>query len=182
MHPLSLNNAPTKALVGASLKGYSLNCSTFRTATDPCCGSGGIFPHFCARSQKFVLVTENKNHPAFNVEADNLYIMYQDKLNLVEMLVKLKSNFGCKRITIQTGGTINSLFLREGLFDYIDIVVTPALIGGKSTSTLIDGESFTSVADLDKIGVLKLQSCEQLENSYLRLQYEIVRKNDKEET
>lgn len=108
--------------------------------------------------------------------------MYQDKLNLVEMLVKLKSNFGCKRITIQTGGTINSLFLREGLFDYIDIVVTPALIGGKSTSTLIDGESFTSVADLDKIGVLKLRSCEQLENSYLRLQYEIVRENDKEET
>lgn len=34
LHPLSLNNAPTKALVGASLKGYSLHCIIFGTATD----------------------------------------------------------------------------------------------------------------------------------------------------
>lgn len=34
LHPLSLNNAPTKALVGASLKGYSLHCIIFRTATE----------------------------------------------------------------------------------------------------------------------------------------------------
>ena len=42
LHPLSLNNAPTKALVGASLKGYSLHCIIFRTATDPACGSGSL--------------------------------------------------------------------------------------------------------------------------------------------
>lgn len=34
LHPLSLNNAPTKALVGASLKGYSLHCIIFGTATE----------------------------------------------------------------------------------------------------------------------------------------------------
>lgn len=42
LHPLSLNNAPTKALVGASLKGYSLHCIIFRTATDPACGTSGF--------------------------------------------------------------------------------------------------------------------------------------------
>jgi len=34
MNTVSLNNAHTKALVGASLKGYSLHCIIFRTATD----------------------------------------------------------------------------------------------------------------------------------------------------
>ncbi len=42
MNTVSLNNAHTKALVGASLKGYSLHCIIFRTATDPCMGSGHI--------------------------------------------------------------------------------------------------------------------------------------------
>lgn len=34
MNTVSLNNAHTKALVGASLKGYSLHCIIFRTATE----------------------------------------------------------------------------------------------------------------------------------------------------
>ncbi len=35
LHPLSLNNAPPKALVGGSLKGYSLHCIILGTATEP---------------------------------------------------------------------------------------------------------------------------------------------------
>lgn len=34
MNTASLNYAPTKGWVCSSLKGYSLNCITFRTATD----------------------------------------------------------------------------------------------------------------------------------------------------
>ena len=37
------------------------------------------------------------------------------------------------------------LLLREKLFDYVDIVVAPILIGGKNTSTLIDGVSIENV-------------------------------------
>ena len=39
---------------------------------------------------------------------------------------------------------VNGLFLREKLFDYADIVVAPVLIGGRDTSTLIDGASLVS--------------------------------------
>lgn len=42
MNTASLNYAPTKGCACSSLKGYSLNCITFRTATDPCMGSGHI--------------------------------------------------------------------------------------------------------------------------------------------
>lgn len=130
--------------------------------------------YFCALSKQFVLVTSNKDHPAFKIEADNLHIIYQDELLLNDILTRLKTEYGCDRITIQTGGTLNGLFLREQLIDYIDIVVAPILIGGKDTATLIDGKSILSEDELAKLGVLKLQECEVLEDSYLRLRYEVI--------
>ncbi|MCR4932701.1 MAG: deaminase, partial [Lachnospiraceae bacterium] len=62
----------------------------------------------------------------------------------------------------------------EKLFDYVDIVVAPVLIGGKETSTLIDGSSIVNENELGKLGVLSLISCEALENSYIRLRYKVV--------
>ena len=60
------------------------------------------------------------------------------------------------------------------IFDYVDIVVAPVLIGGKDTSTLIDGSSILSENDLNKLGVLRLISCDLLENYYIRLKYKVV--------
>ncbi len=131
--------------------------------------------YFCALSKQFVLVTSNEKHPAFEVEEENLHIIYQNELSLKDVLTKLKSEHSIERITIQTGGTLNELFLREKLIDYIDIVIAPVLIGGKDTSTLIDGKSLLSERELPKLGVLKLQECIVLENSYLRLRYEVIR-------
>ena len=131
--------------------------------------------YFCALSKQFVLVTSNKNHPAFEIQEANLHIIYQNELSLKDVLTKLKSEYSCEKITIQTGGTLNGLFLREKLIDYIDIVVAPVLIGGKDTSSLIDGKSLLSESELSQLGVLKLQECIVLESSYLRLRYEVIR-------
>lgn len=130
--------------------------------------------YFCARSKEFVLITSNTGHPAFQVDEDNLHIICQRELSLIDALAKLKSEFGCQRITIQSGGTLNGQFLREKLFDYIDIVVAPILIGGKDTSTLIDGKSLLLESELSQLGVLKLQECTVLEDSYLRLRYQVI--------
>ena len=59
--------------------------------------------------------------------------------------------------------------------DYVDMVVAPVLIGGRDTPTLIDGESLRSQEQLSGVGVLELQECAVLENSYLRLRYKVVR-------
>ena len=130
--------------------------------------------YFCALSKEFVLVTTNQEHPAFGIKADNLHIILQQKLLLADMLKTLKSDFGCERITIQSGGTLNSMFLREKLFDYIDVVVAPVLIGGKNTATLIDGESLRDESELDKLGALQLVECKVLEDSYIRLRYKVL--------
>lgn len=130
--------------------------------------------YFCARSRQFVLITNNESHPAYGVKADNLHIIYQSELSLPDALAALKNDFGCERLTVQTGGTLNGMFLREKLFDFIDIVVAPVLVGGKDTSTLIDGASLMSPAELSKLGTLKLIECKALEDSYLRLRYEVT--------
>lgn len=130
--------------------------------------------YFCAKSKTFVLVTTNKDHPAFSVQADNLHILLQDKLDLSAMLERLKKDFGCERLTVQTGGTLNGLLLREKLLDYADIVVAPLLVGGKEVSTLIDGPSIQTPAELKDLGVLELERCEPLEHSYIRLRYRVI--------
>lgn len=130
--------------------------------------------YFCARSKEFVLVTSNKEHPAFKVNESNLHIIYQDKLDSHDMLRQLKENYDCERITIQTGGTLNGMFLREKLFDYVDIVVAPILVGGKATSTLIDGEAINTPDQLSALGVLELESVQPLDGSYIRLRYKVL--------
>ena len=130
--------------------------------------------YFCAKSKEFVLITTNKNHPAFDVSDENLHIIYQDTLSLENALIELKEKYGCERITIQSGGTVNGMFLRQKLFDYVDIVVAPVLIGGKETSTLIDGSSIVKEDEFDKLGVLSFIGCDVLKNSYIRLRYKVV--------
>ena len=69
---------------------------------------------------------------------------------------------------------MNSLLLREKLIDYVDIVVAPVLVGGKDTSTLIDGKSLMSESELSKMGVLQLTECDVLQDSYIRLRYKVL--------
>ena len=130
--------------------------------------------YFCALSDQFVLITSNPAHPAFGMKKDNLHIIFQQKQDLRDALVKLKEEYGCERLTIQSGGTVNALFLREKLIDYVDIVIAPVLVGGKDTSTLIDGESLKMESELSKLGVLKLVDNVSLDDSYVRLRYEVI--------
>ncbi len=130
--------------------------------------------YFCARSKQFVLITMNRDHPAFGVQAGNLRIILQEKLSLADALTELREQFGCERLTVQSGGTVNGLFLREKLLDYVDVVVAPVLIGGKDTATLIDGHSLRTRDELAQLGVLQLIDACALRDSYVRLRYRVI--------
>jgi 2,5-diamino-6-(ribosylamino)-4(3H)-pyrimidinone 5'-phosphate reductase len=130
--------------------------------------------YFCARSKQAVVITSNPDHPAFSVKEDNLHIIFQERISLKTALETLYRDFGCDRLTVQSGGRVNGLFLREKLLDFVDIVVAPVLIGGKDTATLIDGQSLKSTAELSGLGVLRLIECSLLEDSYIRLRYQVI--------
>jgi 2,5-diamino-6-(ribosylamino)-4(3H)-pyrimidinone 5'-phosphate reductase len=128
------------------------------------------------RSKTLYLATSNPKHPAFErSNAENLEILYyKNKIDFTDLFEKLGSKYRVKRITIQTGGALNAEFLRQGLIDKISIVVAPVLIGGKDTSTLIDGESLHTIHDLQMIRALKLEKITQLKDSYIHLRYKVL--------
>ena len=129
---------------------------------------------FCRKSKDFVLITTNIDHPAFGVKESNLHIIYQEELSLTDALCELKNTYGCERLTVQSGGTVNGLFLRQKLFDYVDVVIAPVLVGGKETSSLIDGLSILSEDRLSDLGILRLIDCTVLTDSYVRLRYQVI--------
>ena len=170
----SLNSGRTHAKIGANDKtSPQKTVVSFVLIDNTHLNEHGI-RYFCALSNEFVLITSNQNHPAFQVKEDNLHILYQPELCLPKALEILYEQYGCERLTIQTGGTLNALFLREKLIDFVDIVVAPILIGGKDTSTVVDGQALTSNSQLSQLGVLELQECTVLKDSYLRLRYKVI--------
>ncbi len=123
------------------------------------------------------LVTTNKDHPAFKLQEKypNIEIItYGKEIALDNLLDKMKTQFGIEKITIQSGGTLNSHWVRQGLIDHISIVIAPCLIGGNNTQSLIGGESIHSVEDLSKMKILKLVKCDILKDSYIHASYDVI--------
>jgi len=130
----------------------------------------------CNNLKKLYLVTSNKNHPAFALkDTENLEIIYYEKeVNFKHLFKQFKQKYGIKKITIQSGGTLNAIFLREKLIDKISVVIAPALIGGQNTPSLVDGLSLSSPKDLPHIKALKLIKIDKLKKSYIHLKYKVI--------
>ena len=133
--------------------------------------------YICHWVNKLILVTTNKNHVAYSLREkyDNLDILFYNDLDLKTLLIDMGKKYGARAITIQSGGTLNGKFLRDILIDYVNVVIAPLLVGGKDTSTLIDGESIISSKELGKLKALKLIECKQLDDSYIQLKYKVIK-------
>ena len=131
--------------------------------------------YLCHWVGKVLLVTTNKNHIAYKVKDkyDNLEILYYETLDLEKLLEDLYGKYNAERLTIQSGGTLNGMFVRNKLIDFVNIVIAPILVGGKDVATLVDGESITDESELNKLMPLQLLECNKLDNSYIQLKYKV---------
>ncbi len=126
------------------------------------------------RTKKLYIITTNEAHPALhNTSPDLEVIVYDQTIDFTDLFEKLKSN-GADAMTIQSGGTLNSQLIREGLINYISLVIAPILVGGKDAPTLIDGPSFKTFEQLQRACPLKLIEAKPLENSYLHVRYQVI--------
>ena len=132
--------------------------------------------YLCNWVGKLLLVTTNKNHIAFSLKEkyDNLEILYYDVLNLEKLLEDLYCKYNAERLTIQSGGTLNGMFVRNKLIDFVNIVIAPIIVGGKDVATLVDGDSITDEKELDKLLPLQLLECNKLKDSYIQLKYKVL--------
>ena len=175
----SLNTGRVMAKIGVNERTKyhdKIDCRFIIIDNKPHLNEKGI-DYICHWVNKLILVTTNKNHVAYSLREkyDNLDILFYNDLDLKTLLTDMGKKYGAKAITIQSGGTLNGKFLRDNLIDYVNIVIAPLLVGGKDTSTLIDGESIISSKELGKLKALKLIECKQLDNSYIHLKYEVIK-------
>lgn len=132
--------------------------------------------YLAKKSNKLFIVTTNRDHPAYAVQRthQNIEIIsYEREIDFANLMQKLLQDYGIEKLTVQSGGTLNATFIREGLIDRVVLVVSPALVGGSTTATLMDGESLHVPAALNKIKTLELVKAEPLEESYLLLEYKV---------
>jgi len=131
--------------------------------------------YLCHWVGKLLLVTTNKNHIVYSLKDkyDNLEILYYETLDLTQLLEDLYSKYNAENLTIQSGGTLNEMFVRNKLIDFVNIVIAPIIVGGKDVATLVDGESITNENELNKLMPLELMECNKLEDSYIQLKYKV---------
>ena len=176
----SLNTGKVMAKIGVNdRKQYheKIDAVTFVIIDNkPHLNENGI-DYLCHWVGKVILVTTNKNHIAFNLtnKYDNLKILEYDSLDLNKLLEDLYTKYNAEQLTIQSGGTLNGLFVRNKLIDFVNIVIAPILIGGKDVATLVDGESIKDENELNKLMPLQLLECNKLEDSYIQLKYKVIK-------
>ncbi len=175
----SLNTGRVMAKIGVNEReNYhdKIDCRFIIIDNKPHLNEKGI-DYICHWVDKLILVTTNKNHIAYSLQNkyNNLDILFYDSLDLETLLFDIRKKYNAEAVTIQSGGTLNGKFLRENLIDYVNVVIAPLLVGGKETSTLIDGVSITSTNELNKLKALQLIECNILENSYIQLKYKIIK-------
>ena len=126
-----------------------------------------------ARTKSLFLVTTNKDHPALAITDPNLeVILYEDTINFIDLFERLADR-GVDKMTIQSGGELNALLIRAGLIDFVSLVYAPLLVGGKDTTSLVDGKSIETTEELKMLKTMTLLGVKPLENSFLHLRYRI---------
>jgi len=90
-----------------------------------------------------------------------------DTVSIKKLLGILKKK-GIKNILVEGGGTANWAFVKENLVDEAIITITPYLVGGMTSTTLVDGDGFSTIAKSIR---LKLKSVSKMKNEVI-LHYE----------
>jgi 2,5-diamino-6-(ribosylamino)-4(3H)-pyrimidinone 5'-phosphate reductase len=83
-------------------------------------------------------------------------------------LEELNSRYGVKVVRVDSGGTLNSVLLLEGLVDEVSVLIHPVLAGGEANPTLFDPLK-TGLHDVSI--PLRLQHYEVLEHGIIWARY-----------
>ncbi len=102
----------------------------------------------------------NKNLQRLKKYPLEIIIAGENKVNLKQLLKQLEKR-KIKKLLLEGGGTVNWEFIKQGLFDEIIVTVTPFLIGGTKSISLVQGLGFSKISKSTK---LKLKKIKQQQN------------------
>ena len=96
-----------------------------------------------------------KNQQILEVNHVEVIISGKNSINLKKLLQTLyKQNI--KSILLEGGGYTNWEFIKQDLVDEIIITVTPYVIGGKNSKSLVGGMGFSKISNSKKFKLLKV--------------------------
>lgn len=102
----------------------------------------------------------NKNLQRLKKYPLEIIVTGENKVNLKQLLKQLEKR-KIKKLLLEGGGTVNWEFIKQGLFDEIIVTVTPFLIGGIKSISLVQGLGFSKISKSTK---LKLKKIKQQKN------------------
>jgi len=111
----------------------------------------------CSKIPTIIAVSKTatrKNIKRLNKHPIEILITGDKKIN-VKKLLKFLLRKKIKRILLEGGGTVNWEFVNQGLIDEIIITVTPFLVGGKDSISLVEGQGFDKISKSKKFKLRK---------------------------
>ncbi len=169
------NSGKVLAKIGANQLNFNLNKTNtdFVVVDNSHLTTQGI-KNLSRGCKRLFFVTSNSKHPVHKLILENMILVgYEKEIDFVDLFQKLKTQYQIDELTIQSGGTLNSILLRNNLIDEVSLVVFPALIGGTRTPSIIGGSEIEQDNDLQMIKSMDLVAVEVLQNSYLHLRYKV---------
>lgn len=98
-------------------------------------------------------------------------VVGEERVDLATALGRLAARLGVTCVVSNAGGELNGALLRAGLVDELQVVLLPALVGGKGTPALFDG---AQLADGELPTPLRLLSVHTETDGLIWLRYEVV--------
>lgn len=100
---------------------------------------------------------------------DYLVVGYQ-QVDLETALDELNTNFGIKKVRVDSGGVLNGALLREGLADEVHLLIHPELVGGTKFNSIFQTPNLEG-GDLPI--KLYLDNMEKVKDDIIYLKYRI---------
>ena len=79
-----------------------------------------------------------------------------DKLVDLEELFTILEKRGMKKILVEGGGEINWSVLNTGMVKELIVTISSVIVGGKSATTLVEGDGFKKISEGIKLKLIKL--------------------------
>jgi 2,5-diamino-6-(ribosylamino)-4(3H)-pyrimidinone 5'-phosphate reductase len=95
----------------------------------------------------------------------------QERVDLAQALERMREVLGVTCVVSEGGGGLNGALLRAGLVDEIQLLVLPAVVGGRETPSIFDGSELLAGETPTR---LRLLSAKAEEDGMLWLRYEVV--------
>jgi len=99
--------------------------------------------------------TTKKNLEKLKKFPVEIMVIGQKKVNVNLLINNLKKR-KIKTILLEGGGTVNWEFIKNNLVDEFFVTITPYLIGGKNSISLIQGEGFDKIVKSPKLRLLEV--------------------------